>query len=37
MRDLNAAPPGEIAVKMKLLLQLQGLVSSISLSASLPL
>ena len=33
--DLNAAPPGEISVKMELLLQLQGLVPRVRLSRSL--
>ena len=37
MSDLNPAPPSEIAVKVELLLQLQGLVSSVGLSAPLPL
>ena len=35
--DLYAPPPGEIAVKVELLLQLQGLVSSVGLAAPLPL
>ena len=34
MRDLNAAPPREIMVKMKFLLKLQGLESCVGLSAS---
>ena len=36
MRDLNAAPAREIMVKMKLLLQLQGLEPGVGLSASPP-
>ena len=35
--DLDPAPPSEVAVKVELLLQLQCLVSSIRLSAPLPL
>ena len=37
VRDLDPAPPSEVAVKVELLLQLQCLVSSIRLSAPLPL
>ena len=36
MRDLNTASPREIMVKMKLLLELQGLEPSIGLSTSPP-
>lgn len=36
MRDLDASPPGQVAVKVELLFQLQGLVACIGLSASFP-
>ena len=37
MRDLDPAPPGQVAVEVELLLQLEGLVSRVRLPASLPL
>ena len=33
MGDLYPAPPGQVAVKVELLLQLQGLVAGVGLSA----
>lgn len=36
MRDLDAPPPGQVAVKVELLFQLQGLVACVGLSASFP-
>ena len=35
MRDLDAPPPCQVAVVVKLLLQLQGLVAGVGLAASL--
>lgn len=36
MRDLDAPPPRQVAVVVKLLLQLQGLITGVGLAASLP-
>ena len=35
MRDLNAPPPRQVAIVVKLLLQLQGLIAGVGLASSL--
>jgi hypothetical protein len=37
VRDLDAAPPGEVAIEVELLLELEGLESRVRLTASFPL